>query len=132
MTALSHQQLPISCEYDLISLRQAVRQQARAAGLGPPQQARFTAAVSELARLLLHGVGEATFTIGVAADGGGRLALEVACATSSGRGAAISRIYDSPSLETARHLVDDARLVSAERGPQLSMRMWLSSPRSTP
>jgi hypothetical protein len=130
MTTLGQQRLPVSSEYDLISLRQAVRVQARAAGLGPPQQARFTAAVSELARVLLHGMGEATFTIGVAMDGGGRQALEVSCAAASGRAATLSRLYDSPSLDAARHLVDDARLVSAERGPQVSMRMWLSCTRS--
>jgi len=124
MPALSPQQLPVSSEYDLIALRQAVRQQARAAGLGTPQQARLTAAVNELARLLLQGVGESTFTIGVRGDNG-RDALEVQCATAPGHGAAMSRLYSSAELDAARHLVDDARLLSAQRGPLVLMRMWV-------
>jgi hypothetical protein len=123
MPSLSPQHFSVSSEYDLIALRQAVRQQARVAGLAPPQQARITAAISEVARVLLHSLSEANFIIRLAEEAGAPLALEVACGTSVGHGSMISRLYNSPDLSTARDLVDDARLISAERGPLLALRM---------
>jgi hypothetical protein len=127
MTTPNVQRLSVCNDYDLITLRQAMRQQARAARLTPPQQARFTAAVSELARLLLHGSSSAVFTVGVSTTESGRAALEVACAAEAegDSGSDLSNLFASPALTSARKLVDDACLLDSERGLRLAMRMWL-------
>jgi serine/threonine-protein kinase RsbT len=129
MTTLSPQHLWVCNDHDLIRLRQVVRQQARAAGLAATQQARFTAAVSEFARLLLREGYGPTFAVGVAATEGGRMALEVSCAA-QGAGPEVGLLHAlsiSPALASARNLVDDLCLLDGGDGPFLAMRMWLAS-----
>lgn len=121
------QHLSVRSDYDLILLRQAVRQQAREAGLTAPRQARFTAAVSEYARLLLREETSATFAIGVVGVGD-RAALEVACVLEAvGTGEiALQALSASPALMSARTLVDEVGIRSASDGPCLALRMRLA------
>ncbi|MEF3273012.1 MAG: hypothetical protein K6356_01210 [Chloroflexus sp.] len=54
MKHVPKQHLIITTETDLIQLRQALRQSARSLEMTPAQQARVTAAVSEVVRALIH------------------------------------------------------------------------------
>ncbi len=119
--------LHVCTEIDVIALRQAVRQAGRAAGLGAPQQARITAAISEVARALLAGVGDGSFTIEVRDGASARPALEVACGGGpAGRQAATACLYATPAVVEARALVDDARIEAADGGARLLLRVWLA------
>ena len=120
-----HQQV-VSNDDDLIALRQAIRQTARAAGLGPPQQARITAAISEVARVMLHHDDDPLFTVRVSERAGVRAALEVVCTphTSTNHNDA-SRAYSDPSLQEACALVDDSTLEDGWPSPRLTLRMWI-------
>lgn len=119
------QHLNINNDYDVISLRQAVRQMARATGLGLPQQARITAAISEIARVLVLDHNSTSVTIRVVE--GRRPALEVVCEASGGFERAHAG-YPAHSLrfDDARALVDDASMAVNADNAVLILRMWLN------
>lgn len=122
------QQMQVLSDGDVIALRQAIRQRARAVGLGPAQQARVTAAISEVARALLYGAGAGHFTIRVETGLGSRPAFEVLCAPGYlDEGADPRPIYALPAVAEARALVDDTWVKPTAEGGQLLMRMWLVS-----
>lgn len=122
------QQMQVLSDGDVIALRQAIRQRARAVGLGPAQQARVTAAISEVARALLYGAGAGHFTIRVETGHGSRPAFEVLCAPGYIDEATDPRpIYALPAVAEARALVDDTWVKPTAEGGQLLMRMWLVS-----
>jgi hypothetical protein len=108
-------QLPVSNANDLITLRQAIRQAARGAGMGAANQARITAATSEVARAL---IGEthstSAFTIRTSELQGGPKALEVVCETTLPQHipspAALSR---SPALVGSAALIDHLAIEAA-------------------
>ncbi len=129
MTTPSLQHLWVCNDHDLIRLRQVIRQQARAVGLAAPQQARFTAAVSEFARMLLREGHTPSFAVGVAPTEDGRSSLEVTCATQPDgpEASLLHELVTAPALASARGLVDDLRLLDTDEGPLLAMRMWLTS-----
>lgn len=119
------QQLQISTEFDVITLRQAIRQAGRLAGLGPAQQARITAAISEVARALLAAVGDGRFTIRVD-EGSAQPAFEVACGGGPGGARATTpSLYATPTLVEARGLVDDTRIEAANGATLLLLRVWI-------
>lgn len=127
MSTLKPQQLQVHSELDVIALRQAVRQAGRAAGLCPPQQARITAAISEVARALLAGVGDGSFTVGVHAGAGAHPALEVVCSGGPrSYRAATPNLFALPAVADARALVDDAQVEATEEGARLLLRVWLT------
>jgi hypothetical protein len=125
MAILRPQQMQICTDSDMIALRQAVRQTSRAVGLGPAQQARMTAAISEVARALLTGRGGGLFTIRLDMRVSARPVLEVACEAQPGDHDATNNIYQSAVVAEARALVDEAQVEFADPGPQLMMRMWI-------
>lgn len=118
------QHMQVASDHDMILLRQAVRQAARAAGLGTAQQARFTAAVSEVARALFLVSQQGRFTIRLS-EPPGRGALEVVCASECADRSGAGALFASSSVAGARDLVDDACLEPAEPCPRLLLRMWL-------
>lgn len=118
--------MQVISDQHLIMLRQSVRQASRLAGLGAAQQARLTAAISEVARALLSDVGASIFTIRTSEELGARPALEVICVVSSPeRAAQAGRVYRSEALAGARALVDDTKIAEVEPSPELWLRMWL-------
>jgi anti-sigma regulatory factor (Ser/Thr protein kinase) len=124
MLVIPPQQLQIRTEYDVITLRQALRQVGREVGLCAPQQARITAAISEVARALLAAVGDGSFTIRLH-DDTAHLALEVACGGGpTGKRATTPELYATPGVVEARSLVDDTQVESAD-GATLLLRVWL-------
>lgn len=125
MIAVAQQQMLVTSDHDLILLRQAVRGAARSAGLGAAQQARFTAAISEVARTMLAGGGESNFTIRLS-EPPARLALEVLCTVGAEHALDSDALYALPSVAGARALVDDAQLDNAIACSQLMLRMWLA------
>jgi hypothetical protein len=125
MAILRPQQMQICTDYDMITLRQAVRQTSRAVGLGPAQQARMTAAISEVARALLTERGGGFFTIRLDMRASACPALEVACEAHPGDDDATNQLYQSAAVAEARALVDEAQVEFADPGPQLLMRMWI-------
>lgn len=125
MAAATPQQMRVASDHDMITLRQAVRQAARAAGLGAAQQARFTAAISEVARTMISDVGASVFTIRTS-EPPERRALEVVCAAIGRAPADVGALYVSPGVAGARALVDEAELDPQEARPQLMLRMWLA------
>lgn len=119
--------MQVLSDADVIALRQAIRQTARAAGLSAAQQARITAAISEVARALLTVAGDGCFTIRLDDKVGARPALEIACSAGpAGAGTDINPVYALPAVSEARALVDDTQVETAEHGPRLLMRMWLA------
>lgn len=119
------QQLQVSTEFDVITLRQAIRQAGRLAGLGPAQQARITAAISEVARALLAAVGDGCFTIRVD-EANAQPALEVACGGGPRGGRATTpSLYAMPTVAEARGLVDDARIEASDGATLLLLRVWI-------
>lgn len=125
LTSPSVQQMLVHDENDVISLRQAVRQMARTVGLGLPKQARITAAISEIARmLLLHG-NDAPFTLRVCPDGP-RPALEVICRLPSVLPPGHTNIPGNTTLFCeACSLVDEFNPATLKAGAQLTLRMWI-------
>ncbi len=115
------QNLYVNAEHDIISLRQAVRQMARGVGLGLPEQARITAAISEVARAFLLNGGTARFIIQVT-DHNPHPALEVVCVLPF----AAHANQTSYSLSEACALVDEANLAVFNDGMPLILRMWLN------
>lgn len=127
MPTTQPQLLQVFTELDVIALRQAVRQAGRSAGLGAPQQARITAAISEVARALLAGVGDGSFTVGVRSEPGRRTALEVVCGGGpAGRQATTATLYTTPAVAEARALVDDAQIEAVDGDARLLLRVWLT------
>jgi anti-sigma regulatory factor (Ser/Thr protein kinase) len=124
MAVATPQQMQVASDHDMIVLRQAVRQAARAAGLGAAQQARFTAAISEVARAMISDAGESVFTIRTS-EPPARSALEVVCAVTGSPPVDAGALYLSPNVAGARALVDDAQLDPHDPRPQLMLRMWL-------
>lgn len=124
MIAAAPQQMQVLSDHDMIILRQAVRQAARSVGLGAAQQARFTAAVSEVARALITDTGASIFTIRMS-EPPARSALEVVCEMGIGHQFGANEFYACPMITGARALVDEAQLEPTEPSPQLMLRMWL-------
>jgi len=118
------QQLTINNEYDVISLRQAVRQMARQSSLGLSKQARITAAISEIARVLVIHYDNTRVTVQICETN--HTCLEIICRTpgdfANGQGGMPADVL---RFEDARALVDEAILDLDAHGIRLSLRMYL-------
>ncbi len=119
-----YQHLHVHTEHDVISLRQAVRQMARSVGLGLPEQARITAAISEIARALLLDGGTSRFIIQVV-DQDPRPALEVVCVSPHAHAHEAHTSQNLHALSEACALVDETNLTTLHEGVPLILRMWL-------
>lgn len=121
------QRMVVKSDHDVISLRQAVRQMARMVGLGLPEQARITAAISEIARLLLSHDSKTQFTIRITQQDVTHLALEILCASpyTIPPGSMPDGSSDITFCAEARSLVDENSLASSDQGLLLTLRMWI-------
>src|SRR4051794_37878271 len=72
----------VQTEYDVVTLRQEVRQLARALGMGLCQQAKISTALSVIARALLLNSPSTLFTIGVASQGA-QPVLQISCVSAT-------------------------------------------------
>lgn len=120
--------LIINNEYDVVAMRQDVREHARALGLGLIQQAKLATAISAVARaaLVLHP--QPTFTLQKTTHNT-RPALEVACfAALNGAAAQQGQMEQALHLAEARLLVDEASLTLASDGARLTLRVWIGPP----
>ncbi len=113
------QHLIVGTEADLILLRQMVRQSARMLALTPAQQARITAAVSEVVRALLHHFTTSAVVIHCD-DQGASHALVIECET---EGEAYHRITRQESVKTALSLMDETHVASSAAGVHLTMKV---------
>lgn len=119
-------QLVVSSDYDVVTIRQRVRQQARELGLGLIQQAKLASAISAVARHLLHDQPRAVFTIRTTQ--GLVPALEVICEVDLL--AAVAPL--ATQLNDLRLLVDEADLAREQDHARLILRVWLSGACQTP
>jgi hypothetical protein len=110
-------------EYDVIAMRQEVRQIARNLGLGLTQQAKITAAVSAVARALLGNYPTILLNAHIASQGD-RQALEVAW-TVQDSVVDPGQLRVVLNLNEVQLLVDDASIAHGAGGPHLTVRMWL-------
>ncbi len=125
LSAPCGQRMIVKNDHDVISLRQAVRQMARAVGLGLPEQARITAAISEIARLLLSHESKTQFTIRIVKDVA-HPALEVLCTSPYiPRETSSDGSRGSTFCAEARSLVDENSLFTGDQGLLLTLRMWI-------
>lgn len=112
-------QVQIACEYDVITVRQDVRQLARVFGLGLAEQAKLAAAVSGVARALLAQQGQAAFTIKTVGEGRRKM-LEIVSLVCPSRTCLDARALEQLlRLDEARLLVDEATVL--ERGHELML-----------
>lgn len=112
-------------EYDVVTIRQNVRQLARVFGLGLAEQAKLAAAISGVARALLSQQGGAEFTIKTVGEGRRKM-LEVVCpAPASKTCADTSTFGQAVKLDEVRLLVDEAAVFETGHGFVLTLRMRL-------
>jgi hypothetical protein len=124
--AVQTRHLQIRTEYDVVAMRQEVRQVARDLGLGLSQQAKIATAISTVARALI--AADCSATMGMRMEEQApRPALEIVCQL------AVSQLsIDLAQLEQllhfgeARALVDEASLALDGGGALLNLRMWLN------
>jgi hypothetical protein len=98
-------QFLITNDYDVIVMRQEVRQLARELGLGLAQQAKLAAAISMVARMLLA-VNQSTTMRMWTSDSMARPALEIACSLTSQPPDNLAQIENTLRLDELRTLVD--------------------------
>jgi len=121
------QQIVVSSDYDVITMRQEIRLNARSFGMVLSQQARITAAVSAVARTMLATNSRVIFTIQQVAHDLG-LAMEVACAAPLAHTLCAARLESIYNDSEIRTLVDDANLATKDDMLWLTFRMWLERP----
>jgi len=116
--ALDTQQVRVASGYDVVLVRQHMRQMAREAGFNLPLQARMTAVVSEIARVALEHHWNAHFTFRLSFHRG-RSVIEVQCTSDSIR-------RDTNTLAHLAHdvqaLVGDNVLTTNQEAGQLTLR----------
>ncbi|MCS6888580.1 hypothetical protein [Chloroflexus sp.] len=119
MNHVQTQQITVSSDADLILLRQMLRQCARAMAMAPSQQARITAAVSEVVRALIHQFSSSTVTIHCD-DSDARHALVIECDTEA---EAYQRVARQAAVQTAYSLVDEVKVQHSPIGCHLAMKI---------
>lgn len=119
------QRMQVSCEHDVIAMRQEVRQMARLLGLGLVEQAKIATAISGIARLLLGDGGGTVFTMR-ATGSGEQSALEISCTPLFDTWMDTSYVEERLNLCNTRLLVDEARLSREANELVLTIRMRLA------
>jgi hypothetical protein len=118
--------LQIHNEYDVVAMRQEVRQVARDLGLGLSQQAKIATAISTISRALISANCSATMGIRVD-DLASRPTLEIICQLAVGHlSADLAQLEQLLHFGEARALVDEASLALDNGGATLCLRMWLN------
>jgi hypothetical protein len=118
--------LQIRNEYDVVAMRQEVRQVARDLGLGLSQQAKIATAISTVARALI--AASCSATMGIRTDDlAPHPALEIACHVSVDQLAVdLAQLEQELHFGEARALVDEAALSVEGDMVLIGLRMWLN------
>lgn len=112
-------------ELDVVVLRQALREVARGLALSLGQQARITAAISEVARNLLTHHWPMIFAITVHTVGA-RRALDVVCQRPPSQAHPSAVEFEAQMcLESALRLLDEASFIHAAGSLALTLRIWI-------
>ena len=124
--AVPHQHIRIATEYDVITMRQEVRQLARTLGLGLAEQAKIATAMSTVARALLARNRGAVFMLQTTGQEA-QTVLEIACVLGSASmsGGQLEQMWN---LADIRLLVDEVILSYDSGEAVLRMRMRLARP----
>ncbi|WP_028458643.1 hypothetical protein [Chloroflexus sp. Y-396-1] len=121
MKHIPTQTITVSNEADLILLRQMLRQSSRTLGFSPAQQARVTAAISEILRALIHQF--CTSDINIHCDDSGRThALVIECDTER---ESYHRATNLPSVKAACHLIDEVKVEPSPFGYHIQFRIGI-------
>ncbi|HYF66455.1 MAG TPA: hypothetical protein VD886_26740 [Herpetosiphonaceae bacterium] len=119
------QHYTVNTEYDVVVLRHALRQLGRTLGLSLVQQARITAAISDIARDVLQRQWSIVFTL-IAGQIGLRRALDVVCQKPAHYSRPSDHEFETQlGLVSARQLLDDASFSTATGHAVLTLRMWI-------
>jgi anti-sigma regulatory factor (Ser/Thr protein kinase) len=121
MNHVQAQQITVGVDADLIMLRQMLRQSARVLNLSPAQQARITAAVSEVVRALIHQFSTSTVTIHCD-DQPDHHDLVIECDTEHD---AYKRVARQSEVQTAYMLLDEVEVEPSPPECHLTMRVRL-------
>lgn len=112
------QQVRVVSGYDVVLVRQHVRQMAWEAGFNLPSQARMTAVVSEIARVALEHHWDAHFTFRLSCHRGWSV-IEVQCSSDSIRRNDDTLTHLTHDVQT---LVGDGVLTMNQTAGQLTLR----------
>jgi hypothetical protein len=105
----------IQTDYDVVTLRQHVRQLARSLGMGLREQAKISTALSIIARAQLESSSNTIFTIVVDTQGAQAM-LQIACVpASTSESSDLARIEQSSYIAEARLLIGDLTLSQETR-----------------
>jgi ABC-type ATPase involved in cell division len=117
--------IQIRNEYDVVAMRQEVRQVARDLGLGLSQQAKIATAISTVARALI--AANCSATMGMRLDDqASRPMLEIICQMDVGHlSVDLAQLEQLLSFSEARALVDEASLALDSGSATLCLRMSL-------
>ncbi len=122
------QHLVVRTEYDVVTMRQQLRQQARALGLGLIEQAKLATAITAVARRLLALEQTTTFVMQTTTDRQ-RPALEIGCKVDLGMaGNSSAQIEETLGLDEARLLVDEVDIARDYDNISLTLCLWLGNP----
>ena len=100
----------VQTEYDVVTLRQEVRQLARSLGMGLGEQAKISTALSVIAQALLLNSPSTMFTI-IVAKNSAQPVLQIACVSAITPDASgLAQLDQSSYLAEARLLVGDVAI----------------------
>jgi hypothetical protein len=113
----------VQTEYDVVTLRQEVRQLARVLGMGLCEQAKISTALSVIARALLLNSPSTMFTIIVASQGA-QPVLQISCVSATTpESSGLAQLEQSSCLAEARLLVGDVAIAQESHGLVLKLCM---------
>jgi hypothetical protein len=119
-------ELDIRSEYDVVAMRQEVRQTARTLGMGLTQQAKISAAISTIARALIAANCHATMSIRADMNKT-RPTIEIICQLSADQlSGDLVQITALLHFGDAQVLADEAALSLINGTVFCCLRMWLS------
>ena len=125
LASVQGDQIMVIDEYDVIVMRQMVRQMARQNRARLAQQARITSAISGVARELIVQGMSVLFSI-LVNDDGDQLALEVRCLPQvESHQSARLNFEHNVNIREARRLVDETIFAFSDGRPHLTLRIWL-------
>jgi hypothetical protein len=111
----------VQTEFDVVTLRQEVRQVARSLGIGLCEQAKISTALTVIARALLLSSPSTLFTIVVASQGS-QPVLQISCVSAAiPEASGIAQIEQSSYMAEARLLVGDVTISCEAHGLVLKL-----------
>ena len=117
-------ELEIRTEFDIVAMRQEVRQAARTLGLGLTQQAKISAAISTIARALLAANCHTTMCMWTDTIAS-RPVMEISCALSTSQlSVDLIQLTQLLHFGQAQVLVDEATLSLDGDSVLCCLRMW--------